>query len=720
MPQRKKAKTQWRPRQIRNKNRPGPEEEWRKMLPKKDGSNKMSLREDQVGITEYVSNGAGFTGVVKSRFSDFHVNEIDLDGKVLQLNDLTVPKPVEHALDEEELAAVRQKFREIITDDTWDKMSALAALGAKDPAAQPIDIIVTTLDKTERGQIHDMLKTLYGQKLVGSTVTELKDSTEGRIIRVMKPKYNSSSEKRTRWNFPGEYVHFLLYKENMETSEAASRLASRIGMHPSNVNYCGTKDKRAKTTQKFCIKRRLPSHILTAAQKSYVRIGNFTFSNDVLKLGDLNGNRFRIALRHISGDEEEIQKALENLRDKGFINYFGLQRFGNHADIPTYEIGVALLKADYKTVAELILKPRLNDLPFMDEVRKKWWKERNSAAAAAMFIPNEFIEKKLLDGLAKYGENDFAAALRKIPRNMLLLYPHSFQSFVFNRIASRRIKEYGFKLIPGDLVYRNKEEMDEDIIEKCDLNNTVDDVAEDNENTEDNDVEANETKDEAESPANSAAKNEYSIFKRKVKALSEDDIASGNYTLFDVVLPLPGHDITYPSNEVGAWYEEILAEYGLSSEKLRHKVKTFAMAGAYRKLLICPRELTWKFRKYSSPEETLIASDWDRIAGKADNIENAEGTGDLKALLLDFHLPPSVYATMFLRELLKTDTSAAQQLKIEKDEMSKVRDKQQAEDGNESKNDAAVESASNESTTEKRKLTADESEEVEEKKLKTL
>lgn len=315
-------------------------------------------------------------------------------------------------------------------------MSALAELDAKDPAAQPIDIIVTTLDKTERGQIHDMLKTLYGPKLVGSTVTELKDSTEERIIRVMKPKYKSSSEKRIRWTFPGEYVHFLVYKENMETSEAASRLASRIGyisstnfqifkflflplqiyfsVHPSHVNYCGTKDKRAKTTQKFCIKRRLPSQILTAAQKSYVRIGNFTFSNDVLKLGNLKGNRFRIALRHVSGDEEEIQKALENLRDKGFINYFGLQRFGNHADIPTYEIGVALLKADYKTVAELILKPRSNDKPFMDEVRKKWWKERNSAAAAAMFIPNEFIEKKLLDGLAKYGENDYAAALRKV------------------------------------------------------------------------------------------------------------------------------------------------------------------------------------------------------------------------------------------------------------------------------------------------------------------
>lgn len=33
-------------------------------------------------------------GILKSRFSDFHVNEIDLDGKVLQLNDTSIPKPV--------------------------------------------------------------------------------------------------------------------------------------------------------------------------------------------------------------------------------------------------------------------------------------------------------------------------------------------------------------------------------------------------------------------------------------------------------------------------------------------------------------------------------------------------------------------------------------------------------------------------------------------------
>lgn len=43
-----------------------------------------------------------------------------------------------------------------------------------------------------------------------------------------------------------------------------------------------------------------------------------------------------------------------------------------------------------------------------------WWKNRDSKAAAAQFRNDRFIEKKLLDGLAQYGENDYAAALRKV------------------------------------------------------------------------------------------------------------------------------------------------------------------------------------------------------------------------------------------------------------------------------------------------------------------
>lgn len=50
------------------------------------------MKEPQAGIIEYVSDNKGFTGILKSRFSDFHVSEIDLNGKVLQLDDFTVPQ----------------------------------------------------------------------------------------------------------------------------------------------------------------------------------------------------------------------------------------------------------------------------------------------------------------------------------------------------------------------------------------------------------------------------------------------------------------------------------------------------------------------------------------------------------------------------------------------------------------------------------------------------
>jgi tRNA pseudouridine13 synthase len=58
-----------------------------------------------------------------------------------------------------------------------------------------------------------------------------------------------------------------------------------------------------------------------------------------LKLGDLKGNRFTIVLRQVSADDEHLKTAIESLNTHGFINYYGLQRFGT-SDIPTHKIGL--------------------------------------------------------------------------------------------------------------------------------------------------------------------------------------------------------------------------------------------------------------------------------------------------------------------------------------------------------------------------------------------
>lgn len=58
-----------------------------------ESSKNVTLREDQIGITEYVRPGPGFTGIIKHRISDFQVSEIDLDGNVAKLTDIKAPVP---------------------------------------------------------------------------------------------------------------------------------------------------------------------------------------------------------------------------------------------------------------------------------------------------------------------------------------------------------------------------------------------------------------------------------------------------------------------------------------------------------------------------------------------------------------------------------------------------------------------------------------------------
>jgi tRNA pseudouridine13 synthase len=72
-----------------------------------------------------------------------------------------------------------------------------------------------------------------------------------------------------------------------------------------------------------------------------VKLGNFRLrQGEALKLGDLSGNRFTITVREVSERSDElIRSGLESLKMKGFVNYFGLQRFGTCDEAPTHAIG---------------------------------------------------------------------------------------------------------------------------------------------------------------------------------------------------------------------------------------------------------------------------------------------------------------------------------------------------------------------------------------------
>uniref|UniRef100_A0A336ML56 CSON003370 protein n=1 Tax=Culicoides sonorensis TaxID=179676 RepID=A0A336ML56_CULSO len=587
-----------------------------------------TLKETDVGIGSYTTSLENrFECTFKERFSDFHVNEIDLDGNEVRLTDLTVPqesKPVE----------IELKDCPLIADGlvTLEQLNEIKEIVAGDDMQRKVSIPVTALDKEKRGLIHMNLKKVFGHDIVGGTKSE----GDEKFIEVRK--FNAKSRDRKDWTWPEEYVSFVMYKENVDTVQAVNALAGKSGIKPNSFTYAGTKDKRAKTSQRVSVRKVDPNRLAGAAKHCHnIHIGNFEFKKETLKLGQLRGNRFRILLRNVTADDAIISKTLDEFEQNGFINYFGMQRFGNFASVPTYEIGKALLKQQWKLACELIMKPRAGDPNDIREMREHWWKTRDSKAARKMLRYScTLVEARLLEGFTKNGESDYLGALTNIPRNMRLLYAHSYQSLIWNKVVTRRVQEMGLKLCPGDLIYT---ESNTDPVEILPENDDQDD-----ENNLDTPVEE-------------------SHFKKMVRPLTASDISSGKFTIFDIVAPLPGHDVTYPSNAMSEWYTELLAQDNLTSEALKQKRKIYSLTGSYRKLFIKPQNFSYKIQKYEKPTENLILSDLEVL--RNEQLHEIPESAGFKAVILDFTLPSSCYATMALREIIKSNVDAIQEEEIE-------------------------------------------------------
>lgn len=55
--------------------------------------------------------------------------------------------------------------------------------------------------------------------------------------------------------------------------------------------------------------------------------------------------------------DEELKKRVEEVAAKGFINYFGTQRFGS-CGINTASVGKAIVKGEWKEAVDIVLGAR--------------------------------------------------------------------------------------------------------------------------------------------------------------------------------------------------------------------------------------------------------------------------------------------------------------------------------------------------------------------------
>ncbi|KAK9818597.1 hypothetical protein WJX74_008127 [Apatococcus lobatus] len=156
-----------------------------------------------------------------------------------------------------------------------------------------------------------------------------------------------------------------------------------------------------------------------------------------------------------------------------------------------------------------------------------------------------------------------------------------------------------------------------------------------------------------------------------VHVVTAEEAATGKYSIDEVVLPLPGTNISLPKHDTAQVYQRLADLDSISLGSSPHSVKEFSMTsltGDYRHLLHRPRNLTWRQFGYSQPDEDLLSK--DNVIQELPTSNQAASTGaetvaleeaPFQALHLTFSLPSSCYATMLIRELTKQQTSVAAQ-----------------------------------------------------------
>ncbi|WP_349744511.1 tRNA pseudouridine(13) synthase TruD [Roseateles cavernae] len=152
----------------------------------------------------------------------------------------------------------------------------------------------------------------------------------------------------------GEHLWLDIEKNGANTAFVAKALAEAAGVQEWDVGYAGLKDRYAITRQWFSIylpngKGKGETPDLTLLQHPEFKVLSQSRHVKKLRPGDLQGNRFRIVLREVSGDPNAIQAIEANLQAaaaRGVPNYFGAQRFGH--DGGNIEQGRAMLAREIR------------------------------------------------------------------------------------------------------------------------------------------------------------------------------------------------------------------------------------------------------------------------------------------------------------------------------------------------------------------------------------
>ena len=239
----------------------------------------------------------------------------------------------------------------------------------------------------------------------------------------------------------GKFKFFLLKKRGLETQEALEEISKRWKVEKGKILYGGLKDKQGETWQYVAVPREL--------KVKEIKLKNLTVAfkgfHNLTPKELLKANHFEIKVYGVSPPEE---RRVLQLKEEGIPNYYGEQRF-----TPVREGKIPILHyKEPKEFIRLLFKPA-------------GWENSKSRKGKRLFLEGKFKEAlPFLKGwrreVALYllRGGGHKGALKLIPKEELEFQVNVLQSFLFNSLLSKLIRERGreslkFKYKLGTLIY---------------------------------------------------------------------------------------------------------------------------------------------------------------------------------------------------------------------------------------------------------------------------
>ncbi len=264
-------------------------------------------------------------------------------------------------------------------------------------------------------------------------------ASNGTVLEVGKKIERTGEALKAEDAANSKFTHFVLQKRSWDTHGALRAIGRQLGCGIKRFSYAGMKDRQALTTQLCGVYGFTPERVMGVRVKDVEILGAWAAA-DKVRMGELAGNRFTIVVEGMDeGAAGRVQEIFSDLHGR-VPNYFGEQRFGMRGN--SHKLGECILRGDFEGAVNEYLTGSGDESTEENAearvARERLGTEKNFAEALKYFPHHLKYERMMLEHLART-PTDFAGAIRRLPRGIMLLFVHALQSHIFNRVLSERI-----------------------------------------------------------------------------------------------------------------------------------------------------------------------------------------------------------------------------------------------------------------------------------------